>query len=474
MQKVFLYNSLSKRTEEFLPRDEGEVKLYTCGPTVYHFAHIGNLRSYIVEDVLEKFLRYIGYVVTRVMNVTDVGHLASDADTGEDKMITGARREGKTVMEIAGFYADAFFSDCVKLNIRRPDIVERATDCIGDCIRLIGRLFNAGYAYEAGGNVYFDTAKLERYYVFAGHRTGDLAVGVREGVTEDSYKRNPCDFALWFTKAKFGEQELRWASPWGTGYPGWHIECSAIAMKHLGEYVDIHCGGIDNMFPHHNNEIAQSEAALGHAWCRHWFHVQHLVDQSGKMSKSKGDFLTLSRLEEMGFSPMTYRLFCLQSQYRKPLEYSRESMEAAENTYRKLSSRISDINGDGDMDDESIDCFRGRFISALGNDLNTSTALTVLYDVLKSDTGNATKRLLIEEFDTVLSLGLTGRKSGGEHTVDSGLADYVSLKMKERNAARANKDYALADAIRDELLGKGILLSDTREGTAWTMDARKQ
>mgnify|MGYP000506102813 CR=1 FL=1 len=282
---------------EFLTHTPGRVEMYTCGPTVYHFAHIGNLRSYIMEDVLEKALRYEGYDVNRVMNITDVGHLSSDADTGEDKMVKGAKREHKTVMEIAQYYTDAFFADCKKLNIKRPDVVQPATGCIDEYIKIIEKLMDTGYAYFAGGNVYFDTSRLDHYYVFNDHDEDDLAVGVREGVEEDTNKRNKNDFVLWFTKSKFENQALKWDSPWGVGYPGWHIECSGISMKYNGEYLDLHCGGVDNAFPHHTNEIAQSESYLGHAWCPQWFHVHHLNTSTGKMSKSKGEFLTVSLLE---------------------------------------------------------------------------------------------------------------------------------------------------------------------------------
>ena len=286
---MYLYNSATHRKEEFKTHTPGHVEMYTCGPTVYHFAHIGNLRSYIMEDVLEKYLRYAGYSVNRVMNITDVGHLTSDADQGEDKMLKGARREHKTVMEIAQYYTDAFFEDCRKLNIKRPDVVQPATGLIDDYIRIITRLLDTGYAYVAGGNVYFDTSKLERYYIFNDHNEEDLAVGVREGVEEDTNKRNRNDFVLWFTKSKFEDQALKWDSPWGVGYPGWHIECSGISMKYNGEYLDLHCGGIDNAFPHHTNEIAQSESYLGHPWCPQWCHVAHLNTEGGKMSKSVGN-----------------------------------------------------------------------------------------------------------------------------------------------------------------------------------------
>ena len=324
---MLIYNSLTRSKDELVPNEAGKIKMYTCGPTVYHFAHIGNLRSYIMEDVLEKYLRYAGYDVKRVMNITDVGHLSSDADTGEDKMLKGAKREHKTVMEIAKYYTDAFFADCADLNIKTPDVVEPATNCIPEFITMVQGLIEKGYAYVAGGNVYFDTSKLDKYYVFGEHDEEDLAVGVREGVEADENKRNKTDFVLWFTKSKFEDQELKWESPWGLGYPGWHIECSAISLKHLGEYMDIHCGGIDNAFPHHTNEIAQSESYLGHKWCNYWFHVRHLNDASGKMSKSKGEFLTVSLLKEKGYDPLAYRLFCLQSHYRKVLLFSWENLD---------------------------------------------------------------------------------------------------------------------------------------------------
>ena len=338
---MYLYNSATHKKEEFKTHTPGHVEMYTCGPTVYHFAHIGNLRSYIMEDVLEKYLRYAGYDVNRVMNITDVGHLTSDADEGEDKMLKGAKREHKTVMEIAQYYTDAFFEDCRKLNIKTPDVVEPATACIPEFIKLVEGLLEKGYAYVAGGNVYFDTSKLEKYYVFNDHNEEDLAVGVREGVEEDQNKRNKADFVLWFTKSKFEDQELKWDSPWGVGYPGWHIECSGISMKHLGEDLDIHCGGIDNAFPHHTNEIAQSEAYLGHKWCNYWFHVLHLNTNTGKMSKSKGEFLTVSLLEEKGYRPLAYRYFCLQSHYRKALVFSYENLDNAEQAYEKLVARVA-------------------------------------------------------------------------------------------------------------------------------------
>ena len=405
---MYLYNSATHRKEEFKTHTPGHVEMYTCGPTVYHFAHIGNLRSYIMEDVLEKYLRYAGYSVNRVMNITDVGHLTSDADEGEDKMLKGARREHKTVMEIAQYYTDAFFEDCRKLNIKRPDVVQPATGLIDDYIRIITRLLDTGYAYVAGGNVYFDTSKLERYYIFNDHNEEDLAVGVREGVEEDTNKRNRNDFVLWFTKSKFEDQALKWDSPWGVGYPGWHIECSGISMKYNGEYLDLHCGGIDNAFPHHTNEIAQSESYLGHPWCPQWCHVAHLNTEGGKMSKSKGEFLTVSLLEQKGYDPLAYRFFCLQSHYRKSLVFTWENLDNAVAAYNKLLAKIAALTpGKGDVDPAALEGLKTRFTKAMNNDLNTSMAVTVLYDVLKAKTTDATKLAALDSFDQVLGLKLT-------------------------------------------------------------------
>ena len=467
MRAINLYNTLTKKIEPFVSEEPGKVKMYTCGPTVYHFAHIGNLRSYIMEDVLEKTFRYAGYDVKRVMNITDVGHLSSDADSGEDKMVAGAKREHKTVMEIAAFYRDAFFDDCNKLNIKTPDVVEPATNCIAEFIQMIEELLKKGYAYTAGGNVYFNTEKLEKYYVLSNQKEDDLMVGVREDVEEDSNKRNKTDFVLWFTKSKFDDQELKWESPWGAGYPGWHIECSAISIKHLGEKLDIHCGGVDNIFPHHTNEIAQSEAYLGHKWCNYWFHVLHLNDSTGKMSKSKGDFLTLSLLEEKGYSPLVYRMFCLQSHYRKPLLFNYEVLDNVKASYEKLRKKASSLKEEGELQPERMAPYREAFAQALGSDINTSQALTVIYDVLKSDLNEAGKRALIEEFDEVLSLDLT--KELKQEKADADLAAYVEDMIAQRQAARKEKDFARADAIRQELLEKGIEIKDTREGTTWNL-----
>ncbi|MBR4607750.1 MAG: cysteine--tRNA ligase [Lachnospiraceae bacterium] len=466
--KVRFYNTLTKKEELFVPNVDGKVRMYTCGPTVYHFAHIGNLRTYICEDILEKTLRYVGYDVKRVMNITDVGHLSSDADTGEDKMLKGAKREHKTVMEIAKFYTDAFFSDCAKLNIKTPDVVEPATNCIPEFIKMISGLIDKGYAYLAGGNVYFDTSKLKDYYVLSNHSEEELLVGVRDDVEEDDNKRNKSDFVLWFTKSKFEDQELKWESPWGVGYPGWHIECSCISLKHIGEFMDIHCGGVDNIFPHHTNEIAQSESYLGHKWCNYWFHVHHLNDKTGKMSKSKGDFLTVSLLESKGYNPLVYRMFCLQSHYRKPLEFSYENLDNVASAYDKLVNRIASLNKDGEVDKEAFAAYREKFEAALCDDFNTSMAITVLYDMLKAEISDATKFALAESFDQVLSLNLTTAVADKKESIDDELSAFVESKIAERAKAKKDKDFAKADAIRNELLEKGIVLKDTREGTVWS------
>lgn len=465
--KTYLYNTLTKSVDEFVPNEEGKVAMYTCGPTVYHFAHIGNLRSYIMEDVLEKYLRYVGYDVKRVMNITDVGHLTSDGDTGEDKMLKGAKREHKTVMDIARFYTDAFMADCEKLSIKRPDVVEPATNCIPEFIHMIEVLLEKGYAYIAGENVYFDTSKLDNYYVLSSQNEEDLQVGVREDVEEDTNKRNKTDFVLWFTKSKFDNQELKWDSPWGVGYPGWHIECSCISMKHLGEYMDIHCGGVDNIFPHHTNEIAQSEAYIGHKWCNYWFHVNHLNTKNGKMSKSKGEFLTVSLLEEKGYNPMAYRFFCLQSHYRKPLEFSWDALDNVVSAYDKLVKRIANLSTDGEVDTPACEEWKMKFAEALSHDINTSSAITVLYDMLKAELSDASKRVLVQSMDEVLSLQLEKAWEEKEADVDDELASYVEKKIEERKEAKKAKDFAKADAIREELLAKGIVLKDTREGTFW-------
>lgn len=461
-----LYNSATRNKEDFVTHTPGKVEMYTCGPTVYHYAHIGNLRSYIMEDVLEKYLRYDGYAVNRVMNITDVGHLTSDGDEGDDKMLKGAKREHKTVMEIAKFYTDAFFADAAKLNIKTPDKVVPATSYVGEFIKVIKGLIEKGYAYEAGGNIYFDTSKLPKYYVFNDFTEEDLDVGVREGVEADGNKKNKADFVLWFTKSKFDDQELKWNSPWGLGYPGWHIECSCISMKNNGEYLDLHCGGIDNAFPHHTNEIAQSEAYLGHEWCKNWFHVHHLNTEGGKMSKSKGEFLTVSLLESKGYDPIVYRFFCLQSHYRKSLVFSYDNLDNAKVAYDKLIARIASLMpATGEVDKEAFDALKKNFTDAMDNDLNTSLAVTALYDVLKADTDNATKLALIADFDKVLSVNLIENAAKQAKPAEEELPEEIIALADARKAARKEKNFALADELRDKIIALGYTVEETRQGT---------
>ena len=387
---MILYNSLGQTKQEFVPHTPGKVNMYTCGPTVYHYAHIGNLRTYIMEDVLEKYLRFSGYDVNRVMNITDVGHLSSDADTGEDKMLSGAKREHKTVMEIAKFYTDAFFADCEKLNIKRPDVVEPATNCIDDFINMISVLLEKGYAYIAGGNVYFDTSKLDNYYVFGNMNEDDLAVGVRDSVEEDENKRNKADFVLWFTKSKFDSQELKWESPWGVGYPGWHIECSTMSTKYLGSSFDFHGGGSDLIFPHHENEIAQSEGATCcHPFVRYWVHNGFITINEEKMSKSLGNFFTvLDILKE--YEPEVLRYFILQTHYRSPLDFSDVRLKEASRSLERLRTAAQNltelkgvISGGPDEDSlalrEKVSGFVESFLEAMRDDFNTSLAISYLF-----------------------------------------------------------------------------------------------
>ena len=460
-----IFNTLSHKVEDFIPYDGNKVKMYTCGPTVYNYAHIGNLRTYIFEDIFEKTLRYLGYDVTRCMNITDVGHLTSDSDSGEDKMVRESIKEHKSVLEIAKFYTEAFKKDFLTLNNKWPDIVSPATQNIEMYFKIISKLLEDGYAYQNGGNIYFDTSKLDDYYKLTNHKIDEMVVGVRDGVDEDSNKRNQADFVLWFTKSKFNDQELKWNSPWGVGYPGWHIECSGISIKNLGEYLDIHCGGVDNIFPHHTNEIAQSESYLGHKWCNYWVHGEHLNVLGTKMSKSKGNILTVSTLIEKGYNPLSYRYLCLTSHYRKQLMFSYDILDNAEKSYLKLKNKVQMLNTDGDVDKEVFNKYNEQFKALIADDLNTSNALTLVYDVLKSDINDKTKYELIKSFDDVLSLDLTKKD-----TIDSDLKSYIEEKINERREAKSNKNYELADKIRNELLEKGIILKDTKDGTTYEIN----
>lgn len=468
-KEMKLYNTVSRKIEDFVPIDENEVKMYTCGPTVYNYAHIGNLRTYIHEDILQKTLEYIGYKVKRVMNITDVGHLESDADDGEDKMLKGAKRENKTVWEIAQHYTDAFFADCQKLNIKKPGIVAKATDYIDDYIEFIKVLEGKGFTYFANGNVYFNIAKREDYTKLSGMDLDQMRTANRAEVSEDIHKMNPQDFVLWFTKSKFDNQAMKWDSPWGIGYPGWHIECSVISLKNLGRNIDIHCGGVDHIPVHHTNEIAQTESYTGEKWVNYWWHGEFLIDNGGKMSKSSGEFLTVSLLEKKGFNSLVYRYYVLNAHYRKQLAFTFDSLKSAENAYDKLKSRIKLIaqNESGQITD-TVNKYRDNFRKNLEDDLNTANAITVVFDVLKADELNNTEKIyLIKEFDEVLSLDLMKFDDKKYQDMHEDQVKFIEEMIEKRQEAKKNKDYQKADDIRQELLNKGIILEDTRQGVNW-------
>lgn len=467
-----LYNSMSRSIEPFEPFEPGKVSMYTCGPTVYNYAHIGNLRTYIHEDVLEKSLRYLGYNVKRVMNITDVGHLESDADDGEDKMLKGAQRENKTVWQVAEFYTQAFFEDCKKLNINRPEVVAKATDYIDEYIGFIKSLEEKGYTYFENGNVYFDISKFDDYTKLSKLDLDTLRIAHRDDVEEDLHKRNPQDFVLWFTKSKFDNQAMKWDSPWGVGYPGWHIECSVISLTNLGEQMDIHCGGVDHIPVHHTNEIAQTESYTGKQWTKYWWHAEFLIDNSGKMSKSSGEFLTVSLLEKKGFDPLSYRYYVLGSHYRKQLAFSFENLEMAQSAFQKLKKRtgaLADHLSKDTVLSTTAEQLLNKYKAYLADDLNTANAITVLYDVLKASITDAEKAYLIGEMDLVLSLGLL-EKVESSTEVDSDETAWIESQLVQRSEAKKSKDWAKADLIRDELKAKGITIIDTPQGTEWKKD----
>ena len=458
-----LYNTLSNKVEEFIPYEEGKIRMYTCGPTVYHYQHIGNLRTYITEDIFEKTFKYLGYNVQRVMNITDVGHLKSDGDTGLDKMVIAMEREHKTSHEVAKFYTESFKKDCDLVNVKWPETVVPATSEIDMYIKIIQKLLDNGFAYISNGNVYFDTEKDKTYYELSGRCKEDLIVASRDEVEEDDNKKNPADFVLWFTNSKFGNQELQWDSPFGRGFPGWHIECSGIAIKYLGEHLDIHFGAEDAVFPHHTNEIAQSEAYLGHKWCNYWAHLSWLLTNNVKMSKSKGDTLTVSKLKEMGYNPLAYRYLILNSYYHKQVNFTFDGLDQAQNAYLKLINKVSNIKEEGLFSDDDFNKYDEKFKEFLSNDLNTSNALTLLYDLIKdTNVSSNTKLKLIKSWDSVLSLDLIKEKN-----IDEELLNKINGLIEKRNIAKENKDYALADQIREELKNMNVVIKDTKEGTTF-------
>ena len=459
-----IYNTLSRRKEEFKPLEEGKVKMYVCGPTVYNLIHIGNARPMIVFDTVRRYLEYKGYDVNYVSNFTDV----------DDKIIKKANEEGVSAEEISTRYIAECKKDMEGMNIKPATTHPLATQEIGGMIDMIQTLIDKGYAYEVNGTVYYRTRKFAEYGKLSKKNIDDLEAGHRDEahslkVTGEDEKEDPLDFVLWKPKK---EGEPSWPSPWSDGRPGWHIECSVMSKKYLADEIDIHAGGEDLIFPHHENEIAQSESYLGHDWCKYWFHVNHLNDRAGKMSKSKGAILTVSVLQEKGYNPLAYRFFCLQSHYRKPLEFSFDALDNAVAAYNKIAKRVAELKDEGDIDETAFADFKKKFTDAVSNDLNTSMAITIVYDVLKADISDRTKLALIDDFEQVLDLGF--RESGkalleASSSVDSEFEAFINDKIAERAAAKKAKDFATADAIRDELLAKGVAIKDTREGVKWEL-----
>jgi len=481
-----VYNTLGHKIEDFIPIDTQKVGFYGCGPTVYNYAHIGNLRAYVFQDTLSRLLRFLGYRLTHVMNITDIGHLSGDADDGEDKMVKTAKERGQSVLEIADFYTKAFFADTERLNIRRPDVVCKATDHVSDMIALIQRIEANGHTYSAGGNLYYDIMTFPQYGELASLRLEDLKAGARIEVDEN--KRNPHDFVLWFTKSKFENQALVWDSPWGRGYPGWHIECSAMSMKYLGEQFDIHTGGIDHIRIHHTNEIAQSQGATGKKWVNYWLHNEFLVMNKGKMSKSTGDFITLEKVIEAGFAPLDYRFLLLGGHYRSQLTFSWEAMETARNARKSLEQRIAHLlTESGTLQDYPKDGLTAEqaagllhtekarryvtgFIQALEEDISTPRALSVLQQAVKDKELEAAEAVrLIRIFDTVLGLNLVA-EAATQASVVTGACDNaaeIEQLVAERTEAKKRKDFKRADEIRALLKAKEIILEDTASGTVW-------
>ena len=471
MPVLKLFNTMGRSLQEFVPLNPPDVGFYGCGPTVYNYAHIGNLRTYVFEDILVRTLRRFGYKVTHVMNITDVGHLTGDNDSGEDKMVRSAEERGQSVLQIAQFYTDAFFADTERLNILRPTVVCRATEHIQDMIDLIKRIEANGFTYMAGGNLYFDVSKSPRYGELANLKLEDLKAGARTAIDEN--KRNPHDFVLWFTKSKFENQALVWDSPWGRGYPGWHIECSAMRMKYLGESFDIHAGGIDHIPVHHTNEIAQSEAATGKPWVKYWLHAEFLVMDNGKMSKSKGEFITLQSLIDRGFDPLDYRYFCLGGHYRSQLSFSWEGMAQAQASRKALSERVIDLKEKAaGKKAASPRCSQvqerlERFDEYLADDLAAPRALAELWQLVKDPEIPPEEALAAAlDMDGVLGLKLSEVKRE-EHSLDPALAAEVEKMIQERALAKKAKDWAKADTIRADLRAKGIILEDGPGGTTW-------
>ncbi|MBQ4471649.1 MAG: cysteine--tRNA ligase [Alphaproteobacteria bacterium] len=456
-----LYNTLTRTLEEFKPITEGKVGMYCCGPTVYSYAHIGNLRTYLNEDFLHRTLVRAGYEVHHVMNITDVGHLTSDEDTGEDKMLKAAEQEKMDVLALARKYEDFFFDEEKDLNIIRPEKVCRATEHVQDMIEFVKKLEEKGLAYVSGGNVYFDTVKFGHYGELSHKDIAGLQHGAR--VEEDTNKRNPTDFVLWFTSSKFENQVLQWDSPWGRGYPGWHIECSVMSSKYLGEYIDIHCGGIEHIPVHHENEKAQSEGCFGHKWVNYWIHNEWLQLKGIKMSKSLGNILTVPAIKEKGYNPLAYRYLALTAHYRSALQFTWEALDAAQAAYNNLKARVIEMKKDlsGPVDEAKKVELLGKFDEAIFNDVAVPQALAVMWETVKdSSINNATKWAILSEMDTVLGLKMDEMKEEA-YVPDA----EVQALLDARKVARAAKDWAKSDEIRDALKAKGLTVKDLPDGS---------
>jgi cysteinyl-tRNA synthetase len=464
VKEIYLYNTASRKKEKFQSMHPGEVRLYTCGPTVYHYAHIGNLRTYVFEDLLVRSLKRAGYQINHVMNITDVGHLVSDGDSGEDKMEQGARRTGKSIWDLAQYYSDVFFSDLKKLNILKPQIIPKATDHIPEMIALVQSLEKKGFVYRTEDGLYFDTEKFPTYKDFAKLDVENLEAGKRVSVGE---KKNPTDFALWKFSPVGEKRQMEWDSPWGRGFPGWHIECSAMAMKYLGETFDIHCGGIDHIPVHHTNEIAQSEAATGKRFANFWMHGEFLNEESGKMSKSKGEFLTLSVLEREGFDPLEYRFLLMQAHYRSSIKFSFDALKAAQSGYQGVLDRIRDWKDLPKFQGEFTPLMQQKlkaFDASLFDDLNYPEGLAVMFSVLKESVlSNEQKKVLIENFDESLGLRLL---ENAQKTLE--IPQEVLGLAKQREEARKKKDWVESDRIRLELQKFGFKILDSADGAKIT------
>lgn len=451
-----LYNSITHKLEIFKPIQDNQVGLYTCGPTVYNYVHIGNLRTYIFKDVLRRVLVYNGYKVNHVMNITDVGHLTSDADEGEDKLEKGAQREGKTVWEIADFYTKKFLEDIEALNILKADKLVKATDHITEQIEIVKILMDKGYAYDTPEAVYFDTNKFPNYSKLSGQKLEEKIVGARKEVVTKTAKKNPADFALWFKLVgKFKNHSMHWPSPWGEGFPGWHIECSAMSTKYLGQPFDIHTGGVDNIFPHHTNEIAQSEAAFEKPLANYWLHGEFLLINEGRMGKSEGNFIILKDIIEHDYNPLSFRYLVLTSHYRSKLNFTWESLDAAQNALHNLYEEISAY------EEPKVGCaeYEQNFLEAVNDDLDTPKALAVVWDLIRSDYPGHAKLQSLLKFDQVLGLKL---KQVWEES--KAIPDVVRRFIGEREEARRAKDFHKADELRKKVEAEGFIIEDLETG----------